>query len=74
MTSAAAGVRLGSDQAYILSMTNPEWITGAPRDARSLRVLESLERRGLVQCRSGRWSITPAGRAALESLDARSST
>jgi ribosomal protein S19E (S16A) len=55
-------------------MTNPEWITGAPRDARSLRVLESLERRGLVQCRSGRWSITPAGRAALESLDARSST
>ncbi len=61
---------LGSDQRYILRMTNPEWITGAPSDARSMRALQSLERRGLVQCRSGRWYITPAGTRELEALDA----
>lgn len=61
---------LGSDQRYILSMTNPEWITGAPSDARSIRALQSLERRGLVQCRSGRWYITPSGKQKLEALEA----
>lgn len=61
---------LGSDQRYILSMTNPEWITGAPSDARSVRALESLERRGLVQLRSGRWHITPAGKQELDALEA----
>ena len=61
---------LGSDQRYILNMTNPEWITSAPSDARSLRALLSLERRGPVQCRSGRWYITPAGKQELEALEA----
>lgn len=61
---------LGSDQRYILRMTNPEWITGAPLDARSLRALSSLEARGLVQCRSGRWYVTPAGKQELEALEA----
>lgn len=61
---------LGSDQRYILSMTNPEWITGAPSDARAIRAMQSLERRGLVQCRSGRWYITPAGKQELEALEA----
>lgn len=65
---------LGSDQRYILSMTNPEWITGAPSDARSIRAMQSLERRGLVQCRSGRWNITPAGREQLEQLEAQGLT
>jgi len=70
----AAQRPLGSDQRYILSMTNPEWITGAPSDARSIRAIQSLERRGLVQCRSGRWYITPAGREHLEQLEAQGLT
>jgi len=66
----AAQRPLGSDQRSILSMTSPERITGAPTDARSLRALASQERRGLVQCCSGRWFVTPAGREQLEKLEA----
>lgn len=60
---------LGSAQLYILSMVNPEWITRTP-DARSVRVLRSLEARGLTYENRGRWYISDAGRRALEAHQA----
>jgi hypothetical protein len=60
---------LGPAQLYVLSMVNPEWITQTP-DARSVRVLRSLEARGLVYQNRGRWYIAPAGLAALEAQSA----
>lgn len=59
---------LGSAQVYILKMVNPEWITMKP-DARSLRVLRSLEDRGLVYVNRGRWYISIAGKEALASIE-----
>ncbi len=61
---------VGRDQRYVMKMTNAEWITGAPWDARSLRAMQALEGRGLVQSRTGRWYITPAGKKELEHIDA----
>lgn len=67
--SARASSRpLGSAQSYILKMVNPEWITMRP-DARSVRVLRSLEARGLVYTNRGRWYISNAGKVALAAIE-----
>ena len=58
---------LGNEQRYLLSLANPEWV---PTDRRSLPCLTSLERRGLVQCESGRWRVTPVGLEHLRALEA----
>lgn len=67
MTSVPAGgkhqPKLGSAQIYILGMVDPEWPTTTP-DARSVRVLHSLERHGLVYQNRGRWYISAKGKAA----------
>lgn len=55
---------LGSAQLYVLSMTNPEWITKQP-DSRSVKVLRTLETRGLTYQSYGRWYISLAGKEAL---------
>ena len=61
---------LGPDQKYVLSMVNPEWPGGAPSDGRSLRGLQSLQKRGLAQLVNNKWSITPAGTSMLHELEA----
>lgn len=59
--------KLGSAQICVLQMMRPEWVSsGKTPDSRSLSVLSSLERRGLVYQNFGRWSLTPAGRVAQE--------
>lgn len=58
--------KLGEAQTYILEMLNPEW-DGKP-DSRARKVLQSLERRGLVRHQEWPrecWSITDDGRAAI---------
>lgn len=64
--SAQPPLTLGSRQRAVLQMMNPEWVSSVPGkpDAESLRVLESLEARGLVYRNFARWIITDAGRAA----------
>lgn len=59
---------LGTAQRYILKMVNPEWITMRP-DARSVRVLRSLEARGLAYTNRGRWYISNAGKVALAAIE-----
>jgi hypothetical protein len=59
---------LGADQKYLLSMVTPEWPGGAPTDGRSLRGLQSLEKRGLAQLVNNRWSVTTDGRTILTEL------
>lgn len=60
---------LGEAQKYILEMVNPEWPTTRP-DGRSVRVLESLEARGLTYYSNGRWYISDSGRAVLAEIRA----
>jgi hypothetical protein len=62
------GRPLGSAQLYVLRMVNPEWITRTP-DARSVRVLRSLEARGMVYENRGRWYISSAGKEMLAALE-----
>lgn len=52
---------LSENQKYILCMANPEWITGSPSDGRSLRVLQSLQKRGLVTFSNNAWKTTTEG-------------
>lgn len=63
---------LGSRQIAALRMMNPEWVSSMPGKpaAEDLRVLESLEARGLVCRNFNRWTITDAGRAALAAEEA----
>lgn len=61
---------LGGDQKYLLSMVSPEWPGGAPSDGRSLRGLQSLQKRGLAQLANNKWSITSAGSSMLQELEA----
>jgi ribosomal protein S19E (S16A) len=62
--------KLGRAQFYVLRMCNPEWPTKHP-DARSVRVLRTLEARGLVYQNFGRWYITSKGSAILDAADAQ---
>ncbi|WP_371436158.1 hypothetical protein [Polaromonas sp.] len=56
--------KLGRIQVAVLSMACPEWPTRSP-DARSVRVLHTLETRGLAYENRGRWYISAKGRELL---------
>lgn len=56
---------LGEAQLYILSMVSPEWPTPHP-DRRAVRVLRTLEARGLAYENRGRWYISTAGQKVLD--------
>ena len=63
---------LGEAQHYVLSMVNPEWPTKRPAN-RSIRVLRTLEARGLVYENYGRWYISLAGQKVLDECSATQS-
>lgn len=59
---------LGKIQVAVLSMVCPEWPTRTP-DARSVRVLQTLETRGLAYENRGRWYISAKGREVLADVE-----
>jgi hypothetical protein len=62
--SKARNLPVTGDRLYVLKMAHPEWPTTQP-DARSVRHLQWLQRRGLVYQNHGRWYTNQAGRDVL---------
>lgn len=59
---------LGRAQIEALRFVNPE-VLASSLDAKMLRAVESIERRGLCKRLDGHWVITAAGIVALAELD-----
>lgn len=59
---------LGRAQIEALRFVNPE-VLASSLDAKLMRTLDSLERRGLCKRLDGHWVITPEGLLALAAAD-----
>ena len=59
--------QLGKRQLAVLEMMKPEWIGSRKTpDSMSLKILRSLQVRGLVYENFGRWSVTSEGQRVKE--------